>query len=288
MANVEPYEVGLVFWAEKNATESLGQLKRFGMHLGQLGIPPTYSLEGAAEDFKAALAGDNIVLTSAVCAYEGEDYSSVKLVHDTVGFTNADLRAPRIERTKAVSDFAAQLGIHALSCHIGFVPSDTTLPLYGELCDVARTLCDHCAANGQDFALETGQESAETLLAFLRDVGRPNLKVNFDPANLVMYGLGDPVEALKQLGSHVLSVHCKDGTPPEPGSGKLGSEVALGMGDVDFPDFLRQLHVMHYKGVLSIEREEPDAMQREDDIRLAMARLQQWQTEIHYNGLHLP
>ncbi len=281
MATVEPMEIGLVFWAEKNAAETLEQLKTFSLHAGQLGIPPAYPLEGAAQDFKAALDGQDIALTSVVCAYEGEDYSSVKLVHDTVGFTNADLREPRIARTRAVSDFGAQLGIRALSCHIGFVPGDTSLPLYQELCDVARTICDHCAANGQDFALETGQETAETLLGFLRDVGRSNLKVNFDPANLVMYGLGDPVEALKRLSAHVLSVHCKDGTPPEPGSGKLGSEVALGMGDVDFPAFLRQLRAMHYTGLLAIEREEPDTLQRADDIRLAMARLQQWQVEIH-------
>ena len=280
MAGVEPMEIGLVFWADKDAAATLAQLQGFGLRAGQLGIPPTYALDGAAQDFKAALAGKDIALTSAVCAYEGEDYASVQLVHDTVGFTNADLREPRIARTKAVSDFAAELGIRALSCHIGFVPADTTLPLYAELCDVARTLCDHCSVHGQDFALETGQETAETLLAFLRDVGRANLKVNFDPANLVMYGLGDPVEALKRLGSHVLSVHCKDGTPPVAGSGKLGSEVALGMGAVDFPAFLRQLRAMHYKGLLAIEREEPDAMQRADDIRLAMARLQQWQLEI--------
>ncbi len=280
MASVEPMEIGLVFWAEKSAAETLDHLKSFGLRAGQLGILPGYSLDGAAEDFKAALAGQDIVLTSAVCAYEGEDYSSLQLVHDTVGFTNGDLREPRIARTKAVSDFAAELGIGALSCHIGFVPGDPTLPLYEELCDVARTICDHCATHGQDFALETGQETAETLLAFLRDVGRTNLKVNFDPANLVMYGLGDPVEALKRLGTHVLSVHCKDGTPPVAGSGKLGSEVALGTGAVDFPAFLKQLRAMHYKGLLAIEREEPDAGQRADDIRLAMARLQEWQVNL--------
>lgn len=280
MASVETMEIGLVFWAETDATATLAQLTGFGLRAGQLGIPPAYSLDGAAEDFKAALAGKDIALTSAVCAYESEDYSTVPLVHDTVGFTNPVHRAARIARTKAVSDFAAQLGIRALSNHIGFVPSDTASPLYAELCDVARDICDHCAANGQDFALETGQETAETLLAFLRDVGRTNLKVNFDPANLVMYGLGDPVAALRELQAHVLSVHCKDGTPPVAGSGKLGSEVALGTGAVDFPAFLKQLRAMHYKGLLAIEREEPDAAQRADDIRLAMARLQEWQVNL--------
>ncbi len=280
LKGVEPMETGLVFWAEKNAAATIEQLKSFGMRAGQLGIPPAYDLNGAADDFRAALTGEDVVLTSVVCAYEGEDYSSVERVHDTVGFTNADLRESRIERTKAVSDFGSALGIRALSCHIGFVPSDTALPLYEELCQVARTICDHCATRGQDFALETGQETAETLLNFLRDVGRGNLKVNFDPANLVMYGLGDPVEALKRLSAHVLSVHCKDGTAPVAGSGKLGTEVALGTGAVDFPAFLRQLRAMHYKGLLAIEREEPDTLQRADDIRLAMARLQQWQIEI--------
>lgn len=278
---VEPMEVGLVFWADGNADATLKQLTDFGFRAGQLGIPPAYPLDGAAADFKAALQGQDIALTSAVCAYEGEDYSSLKLVHDTVGFTLPEWREPRIERTRAVSAFAGTLGIPAVSCHIGFIPDDPSQPLYAELVDVARVLCDACAAHGQDFALETGQESAETLLRFLGDVGRENLKVNFDPANIVLYGSGDPIKALEMLSAHVLSVHCKDGTPPVPGSGKLGTEVALGTGDVDFHAFLRQLRAMHYKGLLAIEREEPDAAQRADDIRTAVARLQQWQVELH-------
>ena len=280
MGSVEPMETGLVFWAEGNAEQSLAQLTHFGLHAGQLGIPPAYSLEGAADDFKRALAGKDIALTAAVCAYEGEDYSSLALVHDTVGFTEARWREPRIARTKAIAEFAAAIGIGAVSCHIGFIPEDSSQPVFTELVEVARTLCDACAANGQDFVLETGQESAEALLRFIAAVERPNLKVNFDPANIVLYGSGDPIEALKRLGAHVLSVHCKDGTSPVPGSGKLGTEVALGMGEVDFHAFLKQLRAMHYTGLLAIEREEPDAAQRADDIRLAEARLQQWRVAL--------
>ena len=174
-----------------------------------------------------------------------------------------------------LSNFAAALGLEALSCHIGFVPDDPSAPLYQELLGIARELCDMCAANGQDFVLETGQESAKTLLQFLADVARPNIKVNFDPANMVLYGSGDPLEALAMLQAYVVSVHCKDGVSPKV-PGQLGQEVALGDGEVDFPGFLKLLEQINYPGLLNIEREEPNAAKRAADVRLAIERLKAW------------
>lgn len=277
---VETMQLGLVFWAEKDPATHLQELKDLGLSVCQLGVPPSMTPDAAAASaWKAALQEYGITATSAVCAYEGEDYANLAKVHETVGFTAPGYAAERIERTKAVSEFAAFVGLTGLSCHIGFIPDDASLPIYDDLLAIARELCDACAANGQDFVLETGQESASTLLRFLADVQRPNIKVNFDPANIILYGSGDPLEALELLQKHVLSVHCKDGLSPKA-AGELGKEVALGEGEVDFPGFLQLLKKINYSGALTIEREEPDAAQRLADIKLGIARLNEWKKSL--------
>lgn len=276
MASVEPMEIGLVFWAEESAKKTLQQLQAFGLCAGQLGVPPTVDCKKSFEDWKIALAESGVTITSAVCSYAGEDYSDLERVHESVGFTTPKYRAERIARTREIAAFAHGLGISAVSCHIGFIPADSHDPLYTELLDLTRILCDACAEHGQSFVLETGQESAAVLLGFIADVDRSNHKVNFDPANMVLYGSGDPIEALTLLHQHVLSVHCKDGRSPVPGSGLLGSECALGDGEVDFSAFLQQLRRIEYTGLLTIEREEPDLERKKADIRTAIARLKYW------------
>jgi sugar phosphate isomerase/epimerase len=279
MANVDPMEIGLMIWAEESAEETLQHLQAFGLRAGQLGVPPGVDCDQALSDWKTALAAGDVIFTNAVCSYAGEDYSDLERVHESVGFTTPAYRLERIVRTREVVKFAHALGISAVSCHIGFIPSDLQQPLYTELLELTRVLCDACAEYGQDFVLETGQESAEVLLGFIADVSRSNLKVNFDPANMILYGSGDPIEALTLLQEHVLSVHCKDGRSPVH-SGFLGSECALGDGEVDFRAFLLQLKRMGYKGLLTIEREEPDLEQKKTDIQKAIERLRQWKAEV--------
>jgi len=276
---VAPMQLGLVFWAEKDPATHLEELKAFGLSAGQLGVPPSMDTSASLAAWKAALASHDVYFSSAVAAYEGEDYADLERVHQTVGFTAPGYASARIARTKQVSDFGAALGLKAVSCHIGFIPEDASAPLYQELIGIARELCDVCAANGQNFVLETGQESAETLLRFLGDVGRTNIKVNFDPANMVLYGSGDPLEALALLQHYVVSVHCKDGVSPTA-AGQLGKEVALGDGEVDFPGFLELLHEIQYTGLLTIEREEPNVEQRTKDVELGVLRLKQWKQAI--------
>jgi L-ribulose-5-phosphate 3-epimerase len=276
---VEAMELGLVFWAEKDPETHLKELKGLGLNACQLGVPPEMDCKSSISAWKSAIAKAGVFCSSAVASYSGEDYANLEQVHKTVGFTAPGFAAERIARTKEVSAFAGELGLTALSCHIGFIPEDKSSPVYTELLAIARELCDACAANGQDFVLETGQESAATLLSFLGDVERPNIKVNFDPANMILYGSGDPLQALELLGDKVLSVHCKDGRSPKA-AGELGQEVALGDGEVDFPGFLKLLKKMNYGGLLTIEREEPDAAQRKADIELGVNRLNQWKQQL--------
>jgi sugar phosphate isomerase/epimerase len=278
MAGVEPMEIGLVVWAEGAAATAISYLKSFGLRAMQLGVPPAMDCGRSSAQWKAELAKSDVIVTGAVCSYAGEDYSNLERVHESVGFTTPKYRAERIARTKAVAAFAHELGIGSLSCHIGFIPDDASAPLYADLVDLTRELCDACARHNQNFVLETGQESAKILLQFIADVGRPNLKVNFDPANMILYGSGDPIRALSMLTEHVLSVHCKDGHPPKE-TGSLGSECALGDGEVDFPAFLKELKHMGYTGALTIEREESNLEQKNADVRTAVERLKRWKAQ---------
>lgn len=259
-----------MFWTTGRAAKDVDFVRSFGLQAGQLGVPGELPLEGLAGEWRSALgANPDFAIVTAVCSYAGEDYTDVQSVRETVGFLPPRSRASRLQRTHEVAVLAASLGISSIAAHIGFVPEDRSCVTYAELRNDTRELCDSLAQAGQTFALETGQETAEALLAFIRDVERPNLKINFDPANLILYGTGDPVEAVRVLGPNVVSVHCKDARPPA-NPGALGAEVALGHGQVDFPAFYSTLRESGYTGILSIEREEQDQAKRTADIHHAV------------------
>ncbi len=275
MRRLREREIGLMFWSTGNPEADLSRVMDFGLSAGQLGFPGELSLRGATDGWQHALANNSdFAITTAVCSYVGEDYSDVETVRQSVGIMPQSTRIERIARTKEVAGIAASLGIGSVGCHIGFVPEDRGSSDYEQLCSIVRDICDHLRMHQQDFTLETGQETAEALLEFINDVGRDNLKINFDPANLILYGMGDPVPALQALASRVVSVHCKDGVAPaEPGS--LGTERRLGSGEVDYPAFWETLKQIQYKGILSIEREEPDERRRDEDIRHAVKFLRE-------------
>ncbi len=268
-------EIGVMFWAGRDPVETLAEVKSLGVRCGQLGIPGDMDLAGAAESWRRALELEQITLVTVFAAYVGEDYADIPTVQRTVGFIPRETRAEREARTYAVSDFAAALGVGSIALHVGFVPEDNNDPDYVAVRDMVRRVCDHAANHQQTVALETGQEPARVLLEFFRDVDRPNLRINFDPANMILYGTGDPIEALDVLAPHVVSVHCKDGDwPPKDVPGALGVEKPLGQGSVGIARFINKLKSVGYRGVLSIEREVPDHQQRLRDIRNAVALLE--------------
>lgn len=270
MRPVEELEIGLMFWTTGDAEQDLVRVSGFGLSAGQLGFPGELPLAKSAESWASALLRHpEFAITTAVCSYVGEDYSDVETVRQTVGLVPQDTRTERVLRTKRVADVAASLGIASVACHIGFIPENRRSLEYQGVSSLVRDICDHLSAHQQNFTLETGQEPAEALLAFIDDVGRSNLNINFDPANMILYGMGDPVRALRAVGGRVISVHCKDGLSPMQ-AGSLGTEQRLGSGEVDFPVFLEELKQIGYKGILSIEREERDARLRDEDIRHAV------------------
>jgi L-ribulose-5-phosphate 3-epimerase len=181
----------------------------------------------------------------------------------TIGLVPPATRAARIDALRQVSDFAKLVGIPQVQTHCGFIPENPADPLYQPTVEAIRTVAKHCASNGQQFLMETGQETPITMLRALRDVNLPNLGVGLDTANLVLYGKANPVEAIDVLGPHIRAVHAKDGLwPTDPD--KLGEEVLIGKGVVDFPKVISKLRHLGYAGAISIERETSGAQQIED------------------------
>ncbi len=256
MSTLKPLEPGVMFWAAANPGEVIRGVKALGVRSGQLGVGGDYLLDGAAPLWKYACESEDFTIVTVFGAYTGEDYADIPTVERTVGFIPEPTRAEREARTLALSDFAAKLGVKSIAAHVGFVPHDQSHPNYIAVRDLVRRICDHAQRHGQSFALETGQEPAETLLAFFKDVDRANLGINFDPANMILYGTGDPIEALGVLGHQVISVHAKDGVWPDKNvPGSLGHEKPLGAGDVGIPAFVAKLKEIGYQGSVNVERE---------------------------------
>lgn len=181
----------------------------------------------------------------------------------TIGLVPPATRAARIDALRQVSDFAKMLGINQVQTHCGFIPEDPADALYPGAVEAIRTVAQHCQGNGQSFLMETGQETPTTMSRMIHDVAMPNLAVGLDTANLILYGKANPVDAVDIIGPHVRSVHAKDGRWPTDPS-KLGEEVLIGQGLVDFKQVFTKLHRLGYTGAITIERETSGPQQIED------------------------
>lgn len=255
---MQPWSIGVFASVDAGLGVHLDVVKELKIPTVQLHSPHRESRNpAAAEAFLARCADAGTTVTVVFGGFEGESYADIATTARTVGLVPESTRAERLAEMKEIADFAKQLGVSAVGLHIGFVPSDRASSSYKDLISTTRELLDHAAGNGQAVHLETGQETADHLLEFIHDVDRPNLFINFDPANMILYGTGNPIEALKKVGSYVRSVHCKDAkwAPEEVRGTGWGQEVALGDGDVGMETYLRTLLELGYKGPLTIERE---------------------------------
>ncbi len=251
---MKPFEIGLMIWANE-AEAKINTIKSLGLGVAQIGIV-WRDINSATKRRALAklLQGSGIEWITLFAAFEGESYADIAAVRNTVGLVPPDLRNERLELTKKLSDFGCEVGIKRFALHVGCVPENPDHPDYMPIVRMLRRAAGHCRFNGQQLCFETGQEPADVLLRLIADVKESNVKVNFDPANMVLYGSGDPIAALGKLAAHVVTVHCKDGkSPAEPG--KLGMEVPLGQGEVGFERFIAKLREIGYEGPLTIERE---------------------------------
>lgn len=275
---MDTWATGIFTSIDEGLGAGLDSVKELGVATVHLHAPGrAFRTAEKTAAIKDQFAAAGIEISVVFAGFPDEDYTTPKTTEQTVGLVPLDRRTRRLEETLAIADFAAALGVDAVGMHLGFVP-EASDPDFAAVVEVARTVCDHCRGHGQYFHLETGQETADELLAFIGAVDRENLAVNFDPANMILYQAGPPLEALDRVGHFVRSVHCKDAAIERRPGQPWSEDAPLGQGDVDIRAFLLKLRDLGYEGPLTIEREfSPDQV---GDIRAALQLLTDLRREI--------
>lgn len=276
-AALEPLALGVMTSVRDNPLAAFQKIRDLGFPSCQLGNPPAEYVYGPrkeelTEQVRAAIAETGIVVTSVFIMFKGHVWDLVDGPR-TIGLVPEETRGERVVHACQMSNWAKEIGINAVTSHIGFIPEDPNDPRYEPFVRMMRAFCQYCLDNGQTFAFETGQESAATLKRTIEDIGLENVGINLDPANLLLYGKDRPMEVVDLIGKYVFNTHCKDGTWPEPG-GKLGEEVPLGDGEVRIRELIPALYNLGYRGPLTIEREISGEKQIQD-IQRAKALLEE-------------
>ena len=256
--------------------------------LHELGVPtvqihaPSAERRSAddAQDILRRLDAVGITITAVFAGFAGESYADIPTVAATVGLVPLATRTARTDELLEIGHFAALLGVDVVALHLGFLPQPDQ-EQYSRLVAVTRQVCDRLLDQGQALHLETGQETAAELLEFHHAVSRNNLFVNFDPANMILYGTGEPLAALRELGPLVRSVHCKDAKwAARPGE-QWGQETRLGEGDVGMADYLQVLNEIGYLGPLTVEREIPaDPVRQRQEVGQAIRLLDELKQQL--------
>lgn len=264
---ISPLEIGVCSWSLQ--VTSIPELKGFMDSLGlkavqiACGDPQHASWEEGEEMPKAALAA-GLVMTGTMLGFPGEDYTSPATIQKTGGFGDPDTRAERLDRLDWALARTCALGLKDMMLHAGFLPEPHD-PTRKAFLDTLGDAAARAKSKGITLAFETGQETADLLLQTMKDLACDNLRINFDPANMLLYDKGDPIRAVEILGPYIKSVHVKDAFRPKA-VGEWGSEVPLGQGEVGMERFLGELKKVGYTGALCIEREVGNQASRFADI----------------------
>lgn len=214
----------------------------------------TLLTEENAEIAKKKL-GDKILITSFWCGWTGPAAWDFIDGPYTLGLVPEAYRGIRIKELKKGADFAAMVGSKNLVTHVGFIPEQPESELYRGVISAVKDVATYCKNKGLDFNFETGQETPVTLMRAISDIGLDNLGINLDPANLIAYGKGNPIDALDIFGDKIKGVHVKDADYPTGSFRELGHQQVVGEGTVNYPVFLPKLLKNGYTGDLYIERE---------------------------------
>ncbi|MDP6634711.1 MAG: sugar phosphate isomerase/epimerase family protein [Phycisphaerae bacterium] len=250
--------LGVCSWSLQPSTpaELIEKVSAIGIKKIQLALDPL-ATDPEWASAPAMLAEAGVEIASGMFGCIGEDYSSLDAIRVTGGIVPDETWEGNWKNITAVADITAELGVSLVSFHAGFLPESSGDPSYAKLTERIRQIAQLFAGKGIDLALETGQEDADTLKAFLDDLSEPNVGVNFDPANMILYAKGDPVAAVKTLMGYLKQVHVKDALPTDT-PGTWGSEEVVGTGAVDWDAFLAALDEGGFDGAMCIEREAGD------------------------------
>jgi sugar phosphate isomerase/epimerase len=244
----------------------VAKLQETGLRRVQLALDPLRDSPGVWRDTPKLLQQHGIRIVSGMLGFPGEDYTTPDTIRVTGGVAPDQDWPENWQRVQATAALAQELGLKLVSFHAGFLPHDAADPNAAKMQDRLAQAAGAFAARGIVLALETGQETAPVLVRLLQSLARANLAVNFDPANMILYDKGEPLEALETLAHWIRQIHIKDARRTKiPGA--WGEELPAGAGEVDWAGFFGILRRLGYAGDLVIEREA--GSQRVADIRLA-------------------
>lgn len=224
---------------------------------------PEYWTDENAEEVNALVKEYGIEITAFWCGWSGPKFWNFTQGPEALGIVPLAYRGQRVQDLIDGAAFARKIGVRDVVTHMGFIPENMTDPAWPGVITAIKAVAMNLKRNGQNLLFETGQETPVVLLRVFEEVDTGNLFVNLDPANLILYGKANPVDALDVIGDYVRGVHAKDGFYPTNGK-ELGREVKVGTGKVNFPLFLRTLKAHGYDGSLTIEREIEGEQQLKD------------------------
>ncbi len=245
----------------------VSSLETIGLKRVQLALDPFRAEPAAWRLATEMFAMNGIELVSGMFGTIGEDYSTLESIRRTGGLVPDEYWEQNWQNIQTVASIARRYRLKLVTFHAGFLPHEESDPSFQKLMDRVARVADLFATHQMDLGFETGQETADTLAAFLTKLNRPNVGVNFDPANMILYDKGDPLTALRTLGPWLKQCHIKDATRTQK-PGTWGAEVPAGTGEVDWPSFFRTLKELGFTGNLCIEREAGD----ERILDIAVAR----------------
>jgi L-ribulose-5-phosphate 3-epimerase len=267
------HDIGVCSWSihPKDTPDLIASVKKLGLQHVQLAMGALAVMDDKQKHQELGLLKNSgLTFTAGMIGFGDEDYTTIASIRKTGGYVNEQLFPMRRQITKAAAQVGLELGMKMLTAHIGFVPPSSD-PNYAKMVERVGLIADDLKSLGVILLMETGQESAPELLQFLNDLARPNVKVNFDPANMILYGAGEPIEAIGILGRHIGHVHVKDATASNNPGTVWGTEVPFGTGQVPPREFLRALEDAGFTGPLAIEREAGET--RMKDIAFAIETL---------------
>src|SRR3954463_1773658 len=268
--NIAGHDIGVCSWSlQPHGMEDLvSKVKSLGLEHIQLGLLELVMLDDKRKHLELGhLRHANLKITATMISFPGEDYSSIAIIRDTGGYVPDKEWPLRKQLTIQAAKLTQELGVKWLTTHIGFVPPSSHQQ-YELMITRVREIASSLAEHGLELLMETGQEEDAELLQFLNDLAVRNVHINFDPANMILYGAGEPIEAVQTLGRHIRHVHIKDGKLSNQPGVTWGEEVPFGQGQVGPRRFLTVLEAVGYRGPLVIEREA--GSNRVADVRIAI------------------